>query len=97
MFENNGHIHAYSSGEGEDNPLFFKNTNLLSVWLLAASFTHKITVFATGIQILPSHKIGHGQGQPRVNIYINFVELESPMLHAKFYDHRASGSEEEDF
>ena len=38
-----------------------------------------------------------GQGQPRVIIYINFVELESPMLHAKFQDHRTSGSGEEDF
>ena len=38
-----------------------------------------------------------GQGQPRVTIYINFVELESPMLHAKFQDHRSSGSGEEDF
>ena len=35
--------------------------------------------------------------QPRVIIYINFVELESPMLHAKFQDHRTSGSGEEDF
>ena len=31
-------------------------------------------------------KIHVGQGQPRVIIYINFVELESPMLHAKFQD-----------
>ena len=38
-----------------------------------------------------------GQGQPRVIIYIDFVELESPMLHAKFQDHRTSGSGEEDF
>ena len=38
-----------------------------------------------------------GQSQPRVIIYINFVELESPMLHAKFQDHRTSGSGEEDF
>ena len=38
-----------------------------------------------------------GQGQPRVIIYICFVELESPMLHAKFQDHRTSGSGEEDF
>ena len=38
-----------------------------------------------------------GQGQPRVIIYISFVELESPMLHAKFQDHRTSGSGEEDF
>ena len=28
---------------------------------------------------------------------MNFVELESPMLHAKFQDHRTSGSGEEDF
>ena len=32
-----------------------------------------------------------------VIIYINFVELESPILHAKFKDHRISGSGEEDF
>ena len=32
-----------------------------------------------------------------VIIYINFVELESPILHAKFQDHRTSGSGEEDF
>ena len=38
-----------------------------------------------------------GQGQPRVIIYINFVELESQMLHAKFQDHRTSGYGEEDF
>ena len=38
-----------------------------------------------------------GQVQPRVIIYLYFVELESPMLHAKFQDHRTSGSGEEDF
>ena len=32
-----------------------------------------------------------------VTIYINFVELESQMLHLKFQDHRTSGSGEEDF
>ena len=30
-------------------------------------------------------------------IYINFVDLGSLMLHAKFQNHRPSGSEEEDF
>ena len=30
-----------------------------------------------------------------VIIYINFVELESLMLHAKFQDHRTSGSGED--
>ena len=40
-----------------------------------------------------TNKIGHCQ--PRVIIYINFVELESPMLHAKFQYHRTSGSGED--
>ena len=43
----------------------------------------------------PCHKIG--QGHPRVMVYINFVELHSLMLHAKFQNHRPSGSDEEDF
>ena len=30
-------------------------------------------------------------------MYIYFVELESPMIHAKFQDHRTSVSGEEDF
>ena len=38
-----------------------------------------------------------GQGHPSVMIYINFVDLCSLMLHAKFQNHRTSGSEEEDF
>ena len=29
--------------------------------------------------------------------YVNVVELESLMLHAKFHDHRTYGSGEEDF
>ena len=37
------------------------------------------------------------QGHPKVMIYINFVELLSLMLHAKFQNHRPSGSGEEDF
>ena len=32
-----------------------------------------------------------------VIIYTNFVELEFRMLHAKFQDHKISGSGEEDF
>ena len=36
-----------------------------------------------------------GQGQPRVIIYICFVDLESLMLHAKFQDHMSSGSGED--
>ena len=30
-------------------------------------------------------------------MYTNFVELESPILHAKFQDHRTSCPGEEDF
>ena len=48
-----------------------------------------------GDPIWPCCKIG--QGQPNVIIYINFAELEPPMLHAKFQDHRTSGSGEEHF
>ena len=40
---------------------------------------------------------GQGQGQPKVIIYINFVQLESPMIHAKFQDNRTSDSGEDDF
>ena len=36
-----------------------------------------------------------GQSQPRVIIYINFVEIQSPLLHAKFQDHRTSVSGED--
>ena len=43
----------------------------------------------------PCHRID--QGHPKVMIYINFVELHSLMLHAKFQNHRSSGLGEEDF
>ena len=33
-----------------------------------------------------------GQGQPRVINYINFVDLECLMVHAKFQDQGTSGS-----
>ena len=43
----------------------------------------------------PCHKIG--QGHPKVMIYINFEELLSLMLHAKFQTHMPSGTGEENF
>ena len=43
-------------------------------------------------QCLPCCKIG--QGHPRVMIYTNFVELDCLMFHAKFQNHRLSGSGE---
>ena len=42
-------------------------------------------------KILPCCKIG--KVQPMVIIFINFVDLESPMVHVKFQDHGISGSE----
>ena len=38
-----------------------------------------------------------GQSQPRVIMFINFVELESPMIHAKFQDQWTSGLEKKIF
>ena len=38
-----------------------------------------------------------GQGHPSVMIYKKIVDLRSFMLHAKFQNHRPSGSEEEGF
>ena len=38
-----------------------------------------------------------GQGQLRVIIYINFVELEYILRNEKFHDHRTIGSVGEDF
>ena len=38
-----------------------------------------------------------GQGQVRVIIYINFVELEYIMRNAKFHDHRTFSSGGDDF
>ena len=40
----------------------------------------------------PCHKMG--QDHPKVMIYIYFVELLSLMLHARFQNHRPSGSGE---
>ena len=38
-----------------------------------------------------------GQCQPRVIIYINCVELKSPILQTKVQDHKTSSSGVEDF
>ena len=55
-----------------------------------------VTVFPIETNRRPNLTVPQkGQGQPRVIIYTNFVDLDSPMLHAKFQD-RPLGSEEED-
>ena len=48
-----------------------------------------------GYLIRPCCHIGHGQ--PKVNIYINFVKLEFLMLHGKFQDHKNLDSDEDEF
>ena len=103
MFKNNCYIHVYSPRTGADSPWghFFMNSIIQSIEFFAASFPQLndfITAFPIQTyrdRIKPSRKLG--QGQPTVIIYIKFVELESPMIHAKFQDHRTSGSGVEDF
>ena len=83
-------------GQGQTIPweiFFVKNINFLSNWSFTASFYQLMTY-----KSFPHSNTGKiGQGQAWVIIYINFVELESLMLHAKFQDHRTSSSGEEDF
>ena len=89
MFENNGHIHVFSPMVGADNPLWYffhkHNYSLNLVLCCKCSPFERI-----GDPIEPCHKIG--QGNLRIIIYINIVELESLMLHTKFQDHRTPGS-----
>ena len=73
----------------------FININLLSICILPASlppFNYILLTFPIQMhgQPWPYHKIG--QGHLKVMIYINFVKLLSLMLHAKFQNHRPSGS-----
>ena len=89
-------------GKGQIIPcgqFFFQKYKSSLNLLICCKFFYLITLYQffkrTGAQIRPCCKIG--QGQPRVTICINLVELESPMLHAKFQNHRTSSSGEEDF
>ena len=93
-----------AQGQGQTTPRgqnFSININFLSICLFPESFTHLIAFYhfspvkCIGDLSCPCRKIG--QGHCRVMIYINFVELLSVMLHAKFQNHRPSGSGEEDF
>ena len=76
--------------------VFFRIIKIQSICQLTASFV--LTIFSiqmNGRSKLTCREIG--QGHPSVMIYINFVDLRSLMLHAKFQNYRPSGSEEEDF
>ena len=95
IFENNGHIHVYSPGAGTDNPLrsIYFHKQYYSVKIVLCCKFSPLNDFVT-VFYIQTCKIG--QGQPRVIVYINFVELESPMLYAKFHDHGTFGSGAED-
>ena len=105
MFEYYGHIHVYIPAVGADNPqrtFFSININPLSNCILQASplppFNNILLISSFKCMVnlcWPCHKIG--QGQPKVMIYVNFVELFSLMLHAKFQNHRSSDSGELSF
>ena len=98
-------IYMYlARGQAKTTPwdqILFINSIIQSILSFAASFPPLndfviVSPFkCTGDPIRPCRKIC--QGQPRVIFYINFVELESQMLHAKFHDHRTSGSGKEEF
>ena len=95
-------MHVYSPGAGADNirgKTFLININILAIWSFPASFPIKRHSNSfphskrTCDQIRSCRK--GSQGQPKVTVYINFVELQSSMLHAKFQDNRVFGSGED--
>ena len=91
---------------GADNPLgsiFFSHKYKSSVHLHTPSkfppFNYILLIFPIQMHgrpklTLPQNRSKSYQGHV---IYINFVKLHCLMLHAKFQNHRPSGSGEEDF
>ena len=90
-------MHVYNPRAGSE---LFQIIKIQSICQLTASFVLQMTFEqfspfkCMGDLSLPCREIG--QGHSRVMIY-TFVDLRSLMLHAKFQNHRPSGSEEEDF
>ena len=98
------YIYIYIPGAGADNPLEAKSfhKSKYSVYLpISCRFcpsNHILTIFPFKcINDLCWPCLTIGQGHPSVMIYTNFVELYCLMLHAKFQNHRSSGSGEDDF
>ena len=56
-------------------------------------------LFLVRFRLLSGNLLGFkmGQGQLRVIIYINFVELDYILLHAKVHDHKTISSVGEEF
>ena len=103
MFEYYSHIHVYSPGAEADNPLgpkcFCKHK--YSIHLpISCKFcpsTHILTNFPIrmhGRPMLTLQLIRSRSSEGHGLIYTNFVELHCLMLHAKFQNHRPSGSGE---
>ena len=106
MSENDVYIHVGSQVQGQTTPwrhvFFFKSKHLQKVSHLLRVFPLNNFVTVQGSSPLQTrrrpnltHKIG--QGHTRAFNYLNFVELEYPMLHGKFQDHRTPCSGEEDY
>ena len=90
MFEYYGHIHVHSPGAGADNRL---GTNCFHKH---KSSVHLVLPFKSYFNSFP-HSNAWATYVDLAMIYKNIVELQCPMLHAKFQNHRPSGSGEEDF
>ena len=102
IFEYNGNIHIYCPRVGAGQPLgsnfFQKNKSSVHLLFSFKFFSSNDILTNFPIQMQGQHKLTcrkMGQGHPRVMIYINFVEHLSLMLHAKFQNHRPSGSGED--
>ena len=98
-------IYMYiAPGQGQTTPwgqIFFINNIIQLIKSFAASvppLNDFVTVFPIQTYRRPCSSCRKiGQGQPSLIIYIHFVELEPPLIHVKFKDHRTFGSGEEYF
>ena len=84
MFEHYGHIHLYGPRAGKDEPLG-------SIVYQNHKYSVHLSIFCT---FFPSNNIVtvFPIQMPGFMIYINFVEIETLMLGAKFQDPRLCGT-----
>ena len=103
MFEYCGNTCILPRGGGRPAPgvLFFQNHKssvYLPIFIKFSPSNDILTIFPIQMHGRPMLTLLYiGQDHPMVMIYINFVELLSLMLHAKFQNRRPSGFGEEDF
>ena len=101
MFEYYGDKHVYCPELGADQ-IFqnHKSTVHLPVSFKFFSSNDILTIFPFQMHGPPMLTNDHALNWVKVinvMIYINFVELLSLMLHAKFQNHRPTGSGEDDY